>query len=117
MHRRRRPSSGRGGLCAPTAAERTRSRIGSFIQRHDRSLLLLGGMLIALSLFVTRDRMQPAPRELAQDDIDAAVLAHAGEQDTAVARSQGRRAGDALGGPRARATRRGNDEPGAGEPA
>ncbi len=44
------------------------------MQRHDRSLLLIGGMLIALALFVTRDRMQPAPRELAQDDIDAAVL-------------------------------------------
>ena len=44
------------------------------IQRHDRTLLLFGGMLIALALFVARDRMQPAPRELAQDDIDAAVL-------------------------------------------
>ena len=58
----------------PVGPERIRSRIGSFMQRHDRSLLLLGGMLIALSLFVTRDQMQPAPRELAQDDIDAAVL-------------------------------------------
>ena len=48
-------------------------RIRSFVRRHDRGILLLGGMLIALALFITRDRMQPAPRELAQDDIDAAV--------------------------------------------
>jgi S1-C subfamily serine protease len=46
----------------------------SLAQRHDRTLLLFGGMLIALALFVARDRMQPAPRELGQDDIDAAVL-------------------------------------------
>jgi S1-C subfamily serine protease len=48
--------------------------LASFVRRNDRTLLLFGGMLIALALFVARDRMQPQPRELAQDDIDAAVL-------------------------------------------
>ena len=59
-------------IVAPAAAKP--GRLASFVQRHDRTLLLFGGMLIALALFVTRDHMQPAPRELAQDDIDAAVL-------------------------------------------
>ncbi|MBA2548017.1 MAG: trypsin-like peptidase domain-containing protein [Burkholderiaceae bacterium] len=49
-------------------------RARSFALRHDRALLLFGGMLIALGLFVVRDQMRPTGRELSQDDIDAAVL-------------------------------------------
>ncbi|MDQ3215195.1 MAG: trypsin-like peptidase domain-containing protein [Pseudomonadota bacterium] len=49
-------------------------RARAFALRHDRALLLFGGMLIALGLFVVRDQMRPTGRELSQDDIDAAVL-------------------------------------------
>jgi len=83
------------------------------MQRHDRSLLLLGGMLIALSLFVTRDRMQPAPRELAQDDIDAAVL-HTLENKTLPSRAARASAAVMPSVVRVRGYDE-DDEPGAGE--
>lgn len=63
-----------GDSQAVATVPRTPGRIRSFVGRHDRALLVTVGMLIALLLFVARDRMQPAPRELKQDDIDAAVL-------------------------------------------
>ena len=57
---------------APAAAKAGRMR--AFVQRHDRALLFFFGMLVALMLLTARDGMRPAPRELKQDDIDAAVL-------------------------------------------
>ncbi len=52
------PEGPPAAVAAPAAAKP--GRLGSFVHRHDRTLLLFGGMLIALALFVARDRMQPA---------------------------------------------------------
>ena len=76
-------------------------------------MLLLGGMLIALALLVTRDRMQPAPRELAQDDIDAAVL-HTLENKTLPSRAAKAAAAVMPSVVRVRGYDE-DDEPGAGE--
>ena len=99
------------GATAPVVAGPGRFR--SLIQRHDRSLLLFGGMLIALALFVARDRMQPAPRELAQDDIDAAVL-HTLENKTLPSRAAKAAAAVMPSVVRVRGYDE-DDEPGAGE--
>ena len=70
-------------------------------------------MLIALALFVARDRMQPAPRELAQDDIDAAVL-HTLENKTLPSRAAKAAAAVMPSVVRVRGYDE-DDEPGAGE--
>lgn len=73
------PVAAAGTRPAPPDAPAPRSpqppgRVRAFALRHDRALLLIGGMVIALGLFVVRDQMRPSGRELSQDDIDAAVL-------------------------------------------
>ena len=50
------------------------SRVLAFVRRQDRSVLFVAGMVFALAFMVARDAMQPAPRDLVQEDIDSAVL-------------------------------------------
>ncbi len=45
-----------------------------FAARHERALLFFGGLLVALVVVSGREAMQTPPRELEQEDIDAAVL-------------------------------------------
>lgn len=56
------PPAGRGGA------------FRAFLARHDRLVLFGAGMVFALAFVFARDATRPAPRELAQADIDAAVL-------------------------------------------
>jgi S1-C subfamily serine protease len=48
--------------------------VRAWVRRHDRVLLFFVGMLAAVVLLAARDASRPMPRELKQDDIDAAVL-------------------------------------------
>lgn len=94
---------------------RQRSRIAAFLQRHDRTLLFAGGMLVALALFTARDSLRPAPRQLVQDDIDAAVL-HTMETKTLPSRATQAAAAVLPAVVRVRGYRE-DDEPGFGEQA
>lgn len=58
----RRPQTGRAG------------GLRGFLARHDRLALFGAGVVLALAVVLARDAMRPAPRDLAQADIDAAVL-------------------------------------------
>lgn len=44
------------------------------LRRYERPLLLFGGILLALVVVLGRDAIQTPPREIEQEDIDAAVL-------------------------------------------
>jgi len=44
------------------------------LRRYERPLLLFGGILLALVVVLSRDAIQTPPREIEQEDIDAAVL-------------------------------------------
>jgi S1-C subfamily serine protease len=61
---------------APAASVELTRRGGmrAWVQRHDRVLLFFVGMVAAVALLAARDASRPMPRELKQDDIDAAVL-------------------------------------------
>lgn len=59
---------------AAIAAARPPGRLRSFARRNDRALLFLAGLAIALAVVLGRDAMRPAPAQLEQEDIDAAVL-------------------------------------------
>lgn len=62
---------------ATAAAPTTPPRGGPMrrlLARHDRALVFVVGMLVALGVLAIRDVTRPAPRELSQDDFDAAVL-------------------------------------------
>lgn len=56
------------------AAPKPPGRIRRFVQRHERSLMFLAGLVIALGVTLGRDAMRPEPVEITQEDIDAAVL-------------------------------------------
>jgi len=59
----------------PPEARRTlRQRLGAFGRRHERLFLLLACALIAGGAVVANLALQPATRELSQEDVDAAVL-------------------------------------------
>lgn len=60
-------------VAEPAVAQRG-GALRAFIGRHDRLVLFGAGMVFALSFVLARDVMRPAPRELVQADIDAAVL-------------------------------------------
>ncbi|MGH6622520.1 MAG: S1C family serine protease [Burkholderiaceae bacterium] len=90
-----------------------RSRTAAFLKRHDRTLIFAGGMLVALALFTARDSLRPAPRELEQDDIDAAVL-HTMETKTLPSRAAKAAAAVLPAVVRVRGFRE-DDEPGFGE--
>ena len=51
-----------------------RRRFAQFCRRHDRPLLVAAGALAALALVVGYESLAPQPRQLTQQDIDAAVL-------------------------------------------
>ena len=44
------------------------------LRRYERPLLLFGGILLALAVVLGSDAIQTPPREIEQEDIDAAVL-------------------------------------------
>ena len=69
---------------AVTAA--TGGRLRRFLQRHDRTLLLLSGVGIALAVVLARDVVQPKRAALTQEDIDKAVL-HTMENKTLPSRA------------------------------
>jgi S1-C subfamily serine protease len=65
------------GDTAPVAAAAVPAADGRwrrFVRRHDRVLLLLTGIVIALSVVLLRDAAKPRGVALKQDDIDKAVL-------------------------------------------
>jgi len=50
------------------------SRATAFLRRHERAQLVFAGLLLALVPMLVFRAMQPAPQELGQEEIDAAVL-------------------------------------------
>jgi S1-C subfamily serine protease len=50
------------------------ARIGAFLKRRERLLMLAAGALIALALVYGNNALHPFPRALTQEDIDGAVL-------------------------------------------
>jgi serine protease DegQ len=56
------------------ALPRPPGRIKSWALRHERKLMFLAVIAIVLGVVLGRDAMRPVPTELAQEDIDAAVL-------------------------------------------
>lgn len=59
------PAGGGGGL---------HGRLRGLVKRHERTALVLGGVLIALAVMVARDALQAPVQALTQEDIDQAVL-------------------------------------------
>jgi S1-C subfamily serine protease len=60
---------------AVTASEPRRAgTLRRFLQRHDRALLFIGGLALALAVVIARDATQPKRLALTQDDIDKSVL-------------------------------------------
>ncbi len=61
---------------APPAGEGTGrlGRLRAVAGRHPSAWAFVGGILLALLIVLGRDALQTPPRELTQDDIDAAVL-------------------------------------------
>ncbi len=59
----------------PPAPRRTlRQRLGAFGRRFERSLMLMAIVLVSVGSVLATLALQPSQRELAQEDIDAAVL-------------------------------------------
>ncbi len=69
-------SGGRSSDTPPTQAEKRPSprSLSRFLKRHERLLLVAAGGLFALLLVSLYATLRPAPREITQRDIDAAVL-------------------------------------------
>jgi S1-C subfamily serine protease len=61
-------------VAEPAAARDASGRLRRFVERHDRALLLLAGVGIALAVVLARDAMQPKRVALKQEHIDRAVL-------------------------------------------
>jgi S1-C subfamily serine protease len=62
-------------IAQPSVPKRTfRQRLAAFGRRFERSLTLLAILLVSVGSVLATLAMQPAHRELAQEDIDAAVL-------------------------------------------
>jgi S1-C subfamily serine protease len=99
----------------PPAPDSPPSRWRAALRRHDRALVFAAGLLAALALLAARDSMRPAPRELVQDDIDAAVL-HTLETKTLPSRAALAAATVMPSVVRVRGFRD-DDEPGAGDKA
>jgi S1-C subfamily serine protease len=98
---------------APVAAAPESGAARAPVRRLDRRLLLAGAALIALALFLARDASRPLPRELTQDDIDAAVL-HTLENKTLPSRAA--QAAESVMASVVRVTGwNDDDEPGAGD--
>lgn len=61
-------------MSAPAAKKRVPGRFSAFGQRFQKPLLVLAGALVATVLLSLQASRVPAPREITQRDIDAAVL-------------------------------------------
>ena len=72
------PAAGAGqiaeGPSAAVAGHPPGSRLRRFLGRHQRPLLVAAGGLLALALVLVHAGYTPAPRQITQHDIDAAVL-------------------------------------------
>jgi len=70
------PGAGAASGAASVAGPRTGrgGRVRGLLKRHERTALVLGGVLIALTVMVVRDALQPPAQVLTQEDIDRAVL-------------------------------------------
>ena len=102
-----RPLRPRASTAAPTGATpRRRPAAGraGFLQAPRSRLVFVLGVAFALGLLAARDAMRPAPRRTDAGRHRQCRAVHDGEQDAAVARRQGRRDGDELGGARRAAT-------------
>jgi S1-C subfamily serine protease len=92
----RRPTPARDAASTPAAQAEAASAtttvrsaggwLRRFAQRHERPLLVLGGLAIALAVVVARDEMKPRAKALTQEDIDKAVL-HTMENKTLPSRA------------------------------
>jgi S1-C subfamily serine protease len=72
-----RPAVAPESAAAPVAAQAPPAiggRFRSTLQRHDRALLFLAGLGMALAVVLLRDAAQPRAVALKQEDIDKAVL-------------------------------------------
>lgn len=58
----------------PGAASAREVGVRAYLMRHDRAAIFAAGLLVAMLAVGVRDWMRPDARELAQEDIDAAVL-------------------------------------------
>src|SRR5437868_1682340 len=59
---------------APAQVSSRRARMQGFLRRHRAAVFLALGLLVAATIFLAAKQMPAPPRELIQDDIDAAVL-------------------------------------------
>jgi S1-C subfamily serine protease len=68
-------AAGAAAQAAPQpAAAPPPGRLRRLAARHERAVLFLGGVLLALAAVFGRDALQDPPRDIGQEDIDAAVL-------------------------------------------
>ncbi len=68
------PSAAAGPGGVPPSSPDADGRLRRLWRRFQAPLLVLAGALVAAGLLVAYDRTRPAPQELTQKDIDAAVL-------------------------------------------
>jgi serine protease DegQ len=59
---------------APASSQRLRSRWRNLLARYERPLWVATAVLLALTVVLTHAWIIPAPRQITQQDIDAAVL-------------------------------------------
>lgn len=64
------PAAAAGAQGAPEPGHALRG----LARRHERGLFFFSGILLALAVVFSRDAIQTPPREIEQEDIDAAVL-------------------------------------------
>ena len=82
LYSRTRGNANAGAMASPKVVAATaavapaspRGRVRDFFRRHERPALFAGGVLIAAVLSLAIWSMQNHPREIVQEDIDAAVL-------------------------------------------
>jgi len=64
----------RNGTKRPSGRTAPTARVRSFLSRHERILLVGLAVLLSVGAFLAYNSMKPAPRQLTQKDVDAAVL-------------------------------------------
>ena len=80
------PAAGSARQDAAAGAAAPPGRLRRVAQRHERALLFFWGIALALAVVLGREAMQTPPREIEQQDIDAAVL-HTMENKTLPSRA------------------------------